>query len=578
MKSLKWLWQYISPYKRRLFLALGLTLTNAILSNIRPYITGLIVDGVFRGGNFDILIPLVLAFIATIVFKDIFRICDHYMLEDTSQIVIMNIRRDLYSSMQQQDFTYFDKNRTGDIMTKMSADVEGIRHFVAWVINSAFESAVLFISALLIMGYINWKLTLCLFLVTPVIGIIAFRQTKSVHPVFHNIRQSLSRLNTVVQENISGNRVVKAFTRESYEIEKFKAANLEYKNANIEGSKVWRKYVPLLDSMANSLNVIILIAGGILTIRGDMTVGELVTFNSLSWALNTPMRNVGWLINDSLRTITSLEKVKEMVEERPKIYTKEEYITKDRIKGKVEFRNVSFSYGDTLVLDNISFTANCGESVAIIGATGSGKSTLISLISRFYDVTEGEILIDDINIKEYNLKKLRQNISMAMQDVFLFSDTIEGNISYGVPDASFNDVEEVAKAADAHDFIVEMTEGYDTIVGERGVGLSGGQKQRIALARALLSDSPILILDDTTSSVDVETEHYIQQTLKQYAKNKTTFIIAHRISSVKDCDQILVLDKGRIVERGTHEELLAKGGYYKKIYDIQQGNLDKVTA
>ena len=575
MKTIKWLCtRFLKPYMGRMIFALCLTMINTLLSNIRPYLTGRIIDDVFYNSLHDRLLTLVVLLLLSIVLKDIFRIIDHYILEGTSQKVVYNIRVALYGALHKLDFDFFDHNRTGDIMNRLSGDIDSVRHFVAWVINSILENVCLFLSALLILGFINIKLTLCLLALTPVIAFFATAMGKRVGPAFRNARAKLSGLNTVVQENISGNRVVKAFAREEYELKKFDRANMEYRDANILSNKIGQRYIPILDTLANSLNVIVLVLGGYMVIKGEMTPGEFVTFNSMSWALNTPMRNVGWLVNDSLNAIASGEKIMEFTLEKPHIHTEDDFIKKDKIEGAVEFDNVSFSYGGEEVLENVSFKAVPGQTIAIIGETGSGKSTLANLICRFYDATEGSVLVDGTDVRKLDLALLRQSISMAMQDIFLFSDTIEGNIAYGVPEAKFEDVKKAAKMADANLFIKAMPEGYDTIIGERGVGLSGGQKQRIALARAILKNPSILILDDTTSSVDTETEHYIQESLKEFSKGRTTFIIAHRISSVKDADMILVMEKGRIAERGTHEELLALGGRYKDVYDTQYGNFD----
>lgn len=574
MTTLKWILSYMKPYAPRIVFALALTMLNTVLSNLRPYVTGMIVDDVFYQNDESKLLPLVTALLVLILVKDVFRILDHYLLEGTSQHIVYNIRVDLYKALHLQDFDFFDHHRTGDIMTRMSGDIDSIRHFVAWVVNGMIENAALFVSAIVLLCSINWRLTLLLLVITPVIAFFAVRLRREVEPAFRAVRQTLSNLNTVAQENISGNRIVRAMAREPYELEKFDRANGAYRDAGINSSRVWQKYIPYLDSLANSLNVIVLVAGGIMVVRGSMSVGEFVTFNSMVWALNTPMRNVGWLINDVQNTMVAAEKVMEFLNEKPHIYTKEEFMEKDRIRGEVEFRDVSFAYGDEAVLHNISFRAVPGQTIALLGETGSGKTSLVNLICRFYDATRGTVLIDGVDVREYNLRKLRQNISMAMQDIFLFSDTIEGNIAYGVPDAPLERVRDVAKAADADSFIEKMPEGYDTIVGERGVGLSGGQKQRIALARALLKDPAILILDDTTSSVDLETEHYIQETLQRFSKQRTTFLIAHRISAVKAADLILVLDHGEIVERGTHEELLAQNGVYRRVFDTQYGSFN----
>lgn len=577
MKTMKWLIGYIKPYLGRLIFALCLTMINTVLSNVRPYLSGQIIDRVFYGGKENQLTVLVALMLAAIVLKDVFRIIDHYILEGTSQKIVYNMRVNLYKALQKMDFGFFDRNRTGDIMNRMSGDIDSVRHFAAWVVNGIVENVALFISALVILGFINLKLTLCLVAVTPVIAFFALSMGRKVGPAFKNARQKLSALNTAVQENISGNRLIKAFAREDFEIEKFDKANLEYKQANLESNKVWQNHIPYLDTLANSLNVIVLAVGGYMVIKGEMSPGEFVTFNSMSWALNTPMRNVGWLINDTQNAVASAEKIMEFSVEEPVIKTENGAVQKEHIDGMVQFKNVSFAYGEEQVLKNISFTAVPGQTIAIIGETGSGKSTLTNLICRFYDATEGTVLVDGIDVRNHNLRRLRGSISVAMQDVFLFSDTIEGNIAYGVPEAPMEDIVRAAKEAFADDFIRKMPQGYDTVIGERGVGLSGGQKQRIALARAILKEPSILILDDTTSSVDLETEHCIQQTLKKISQRCTTFIIAHRISAVKDADMILVMENGEIIERGTHSELLKLNRRYKSVYDTQYGsfNADK---
>jgi len=319
------------------------------------------------------------------------------------------------------------------------------------------------------------------------------------------------------------------------------------------------------------MTVIIILVGGLLVIYGKLSYGELVIFTSLSSTLNVPINMANWLSDQLQKFFTSGEKVIELMIAEPKIKDKEGALEPEKIHGQIEFRNVSFSYNGEKVLKNINIFVKPGQTIGIMGPTGSGKSTLVSLICRFYDCTEGEILIDGINIKDISKKTLRKNIAIAMQDTFLFSDTIEGNIAYGVPDADFESIKNSAIIADAHEFIVKMPEGYDTIVGERGVGLSGGQRQRVSLARALIKDAPILILDDITSSVDVETEQKIQAALKEVYKGKTTFIISHRISAVRNADMIYVLENGRIVEQGTHEELLKNDGYYKSVFMIQSG-------
>lgn len=575
MAEFKWIWSYIKKYRCVFFTALVLVLMLNLVSMINPYVQGMIVDTVIDGGRSEMLITLSAVLIGSTLLKSVFRYIYLNMFEHVSQSVVYNVRKDIYKKVQELDFEFFDHTKTGDIMARMTGDLEAVRHFTAYVVYSFFLNIITFITVMIILFSINALFTLLLLVVTPFIGILTYKMANRVKPAFTEIREQFSRLNSVVQESISGNRVIKAFAREDYEIYKFSRENGAFRDRNIEAARIWEKYLPILDSLAGALSVIIIVAGGIMVIKGSITLGELVTFNSFIWALNGPMRMLGWLINDTQRFAASAEKIMLLLGREPKVKSAEHAITGRKLRGQVEFRNVSFSYGRTQVLEDISFTASPGQTIAIIGPTGSGKSTLVSLISRFYDCTKGELLIDGRDIKDYDVRQLRADIAVAMQDIFLFSDTIEGNIAYGVPEIPFDKVEWAANMAGAGEFIEDFSEGYDTIIGERGVGLSGGQKQRIALARALIKDPSIIILDDTTSSVDIETEHEIHQSLREFYRDKTAFIIAHRISSVKNADLILVLESGRIVERGTHDELLKKKGYYYSVFVNQYGDFEK---
>lgn len=576
MQSLRWIWGYIKKFQAGYFMGLLLVLVVSGLNMLNPYFAGQIVDKVIYEHNEALLWPLLGAMVGVTFCKAAIRYGYQLMFESVSQSVIFKIREQLYNRLQRLDFSFYDKTKTGDIMARMTGDMEAVRHFTAWSIYIIFENITILLFAIGFMFYIHVPLALTLLTVTPIIGFFAYRLSSDVKPTFAAIREQFSKLNSVVQENISGNRVVKAFAREGYEIEKFSTENSAFKEKNLQSAKIWEKYLPVLDSLAGLLTVLMIFVGGIMVIRGSLTIGELVMFNSLIWALNNPMRMAGWLVNDVQRFVASAEKIEDLMNTESQIVDPASSKKTVDSLGVVEFNRVSFSYGEEQVLTDISFKAMPGQTVALIGPTGAGKSTVINLLCRFYDTDRGEVLVGEHNVKDWKIRELRGNLAMVMQDIFLFSDTIEGNIAYGVPNASFESVQAAAKMAEAHDFITRLPDGYDTIIGERGVGLSGGQKQRIALARALLKDPAILILDDTTSSVDMETELRIQKTLKTFNRGKTCFIIAHRISSIKEADLILVMENGRIIERGKHTELLMKKGYYYNVYKNQYGNFDSM--
>ena len=574
MESLKWIMGYLKYHIPKYSIALILVLITSLLSMINPFLAGDIVDRVLNGNEKNILIPILIIMLVVVVIKGILTYTYQMIFERVSQDILLNIRKDLYTKLLKLDFDYYNNTKTGDIMARMTGDTDALRHFIAWVVYNILSNLSVFIFAIISMAIVSLPLTLFMLAICPIIAIITIKMGVQISPTFYNIREAYSRLNSVTQENISGNRVVKAFSREDYEIEKFNKENLNYKEKNMDTTKIIGKYMPVLEYLSSFLSIIMILVGGILVINKSMTLGDLVIFNGLLWALNNPMRMAGYLINDTERFIASSIKIRELLNTESNIKNSKAPVKSERIHGDILFDNVSFNYGDTAALKNVSFEAKCGQTIGIIGPTGAGKSTLVNLICRFYDATEGEVLIDYTPIKNIDIKQLRSSIGMAMQDIFLFSDTIEGNIAYGNPSVSLDKVKDIAKLSEAHGFISEMPEGYDTIIGERGVGLSGGQRQRISLARALITNPSILILDDTTSAVDMETEFKIQKEVNLNNPNRTNFIIAHRISSVKSADLILVLDNGRIIESGTHDSLVNNKGYYYEVYKTQFGDFN----
>ena len=572
----KWVWSYVRKYRFWMFFGLSLSVIVAALNMINPLVTGQIVDKVIRNGEHNRLVKLILIMVLCTVTKSVFRYLYQLMFEHSSQNVIRAMRQDLYAHIQTLDFPWYDKSPSGNVMTLLTSDLDAVRHFVAWVMYQIVENVLIYVFSILVLSSINWKLTLAFLVIAPFIIFLVQKFKVQIKPAHMKVRDQFAVLNTRVGENISGNRVVKAFVRENFEIERFDKENEEYKNKAVENADIRIKYTPVIEALCGLLPVILILFGGYLVIKGEMTIGQLVTFNGLMWAFTQPINMVGHLVDNVQRFSASADRLYELYCTKPSIKNCENPICKDderapKVKGEIEFRNVSFAYNETPVLKNVSFKIKPGMTVGILGPTGSGKSTIAKLMCRYYDTVEGSVLLDGVDVKNYDLQYLRQNIGITMQEVFLFSDTVEGNIAFGVPEASFEDVEAASELARVKDFIADLTDGYDTIVGERGVGLSGGQKQRIALARLFLANPKVMILDDTTSAVDIETEEKIRESIKTQSEGHTTFIISHRVSSFENADLVLVIQNGEIVEQGTHKELVEGNGYYNQVWKDQNG-------
>jgi len=572
----KWVWSYVRKYRFWMFFGLSLSVIVAALNMINPLVTGQIVDKVIRNGEHNRLVKLILIMVLCTVTKSVFRYLYQLMFEHSSQNVIRSMRQDLYAHIQTLDFPWYDKSPSGNVMTLLTSDLDAVRHFVAWVMYQIVENVLIYVFSILVLSSINWKLTLAFLVIAPFIIFLVQKFKVQIKPAHMKVRDQFAVLNTRVGENISGNRVVKAFVRENFEIERFDKENEEYKNKAVENADIRIKYTPVIEALCGLLPVILILFGGYLVIKGEMTIGQLVTFNGLMWAFTQPINMFGHLVDNVQRFSASADRLYELYCTKPSIKNCENPICKDderapKVKGEIEFRNVSFAYNETPVLKNVSFKIKPGMTVGILGPTGSGKSTIAKLMCRYYDTVEGSVLLDGVDVKNYDLQYLRQNIGITMQEVFLFSDTVEGNIAFGVPEASFEDVEAASELARVKDFIADLTDGYDTIVGERGVGLSGGQKQRIALARLFLANPKVMILDDTTSAVDIETEEKIRESIKTQSEGHTTFIISHRVSSFENADLVLVIQNGEIVEQGTHKELVEGNGYYNQVWKDQNG-------
>ena len=580
---LGWLWENMSGKRILFIVALFGTALYNVLQLVVPHYSRQLINlfsEAERGGfpladKSDTIYHLIFLMVALTLFRVVVVYLDCMAYERVSQGVLFRIRNFLYNKIQRQDMKFYSTYRTGDLMTRVTGDLDAVRHNIAWVIRCIVESLTLFLSAAVYFFLIDVKLALCTVSIAPLIFIIVLRFRKKVGPMHKALREKLAGMNTDAQENISGNRVVKAFAREEYEKEKFDASNKDYRDTNMETQMVWLKFFPFVELIANALPVILLLVGGVFIINGDITMGDYTAFSLLIWAIANPMRMMGNIMNEFQRFSAASDKIMEIYYSEPEIVNHPDAIPHPgRFEGKVEFDHVSFQYedGKLPVLKDISFVAEPGETVAIIGETGCGKTSLIQMIPRFYEPNSGKVLVDGVPVENYNMTDLRKNIGLATQDVLLYSDSIEGNISYGATALTAEEVEKYARYSAASDFIHRMPEGYDTIVGERGVGLSGGQKQRISLARALAIKPSILILDDTTSAVDMETEKQIQHSLRNLDFPCTKIIIAQRISTTKFADKILVLKDGRIIESGNHKDLVAAGGYYSDLVKLQLGD------
>lgn len=578
MQQLHWL-ALCMKGKRKLFcFAMVLAVVSSAICVVFPFVTQQITDKILLGEiqgdgtrlhRTDLLAGLIAVMLGAQLLRSVVKATINYTLEYVSQEVLQQIRHQLYEVLCGQDLGFYSRCRAGDIMTRLTGDLDMVRHTIAWISFSVVESISLFLISLAYLFSVNVRLTLVLLVVAPFILVCTYAFSRTVFPKYVLLREKLSRMNSTAQENIEGNKTVRAFVREDYENRKFEVCNREYRQANLDANFHWLRFYPVIEGCAQAMSVLIILVGGTLILNGEMTAGGLAAFSMMSWGLSEPMRALGIYLNDIQRFLTSASKVMELYYAHTPIFSPKKAGTEGEARGLVEFRSVDFSYvKNSPVLRDISFTVHPGQTIAIMGPTGSGKSTLVDLMTRMLDTTRGEVLIDGINVRDWDLQALRGRIGVATQKVILYSDTVAANIAYSRVEMPEEKVRYYAALA-AADFAAGLPEGFQTVIGEQGTGLSGGQKQRIALARALAKEPEILVLDDTTSAVDLETEQQLRTNLTRLPFPCTKILIAQRVSAVRGADCILILEDGCITQRGTHEELATLPGYYREICELQ---------
>jgi ATP-binding cassette subfamily B multidrug efflux pump len=564
---------YLRSYKAEAFAAFVALLLASGASLTTPQLIRIAIDGGIAPRRLNVILLAVGGLAVAALLRGLFTFLQGYLAERASQGVAYDLRNDLFAKIERLGFAYYDRVETGQLVTRLTSDVEQIRSFAGTGAVQMAAAVVLLLGTTTLLILLDWQLALLALSIVPAIFVLLFRFVRRIGPLFRAVQQTLGRLNSVLQEDLAGIRVIRTFVREEHEVARYRSVNDELLGKNLQTVRAFSNNFPLVFLLANLGTLIIVLFGGLQVIGGRLTIGELVAFNTYLGFLLFPIFTIGFLAAGISRAGASSLRVFEVLDAPLGVEDAPAAVPLPPIRCRVEFDGVRFRYpGDEReILRGVSFAAEPGQTVAILGTTGSGKTTLVNLIPRFYDVTAGSVRLDGHDVRDVTLASLRGQIGVVMQSSLLFSGPVRDNIAYGKPDATQEAIERAARAAQAHGFIRDLPQGYDTVVGERGLGLSGGQRQRIAIARALLIDPRLLILDDSTSAVDAETEAAIQESLDRLMRegHRTVFVIAQRISTVRDADLILVLNEGGIAAMGTHDELLGTSELYNEILGSQ---------
>ncbi len=559
---------YFKKYKY-LFLILNIfNVISVILGIVPPWLTKYIVDDLIKKNRPELLGTAVLIMIGVIILKGIVDYFVRFFMEYIGQNVIHNLRSDVFAHLNKLSFSFYDNVKTGDLISRVTADAQFLKRFFGFAALTIISNFLTLISIFIVMFTWSYKLTLIYLIIIPLIIHAMKNYAYKVNPVYGKSRKSLGNLTDVIRNSVLGIETIKLFGREKWEFKQFAKENEKYYKVNVKGSKISSVWLPYVNFIVGAGTALVICLGGHLVIENEITLGVLVGLITYMRMLVRPIRQTGMLINMIAKSDAVLKRIFEIFEINHGIKDDKNAFNLKDVKGKIEFKNVSFGYKDNnMILHDLSFKINPGEKLAVVGPTGTGKTTLIQLLLRFYDADKGQILIDDNDIKKIKLHSLRKQMGIVMQDVFIFSSTIADNIAYGKPDSSMDEIIEASKKAQIHNFILTLKDGYLTQVGERGIKLSGGQKQRLAVARVLLNDPKIIIMDEPTSNVDAETEFKLNQAFDKISEGRTSIIIAHRLWTVKKADKIIVIKDGNIVEIGKHDELLLKDSCYKKMYN-----------